>query len=127
MAMASSPQHVVASQAPTPTDFDAQGVSSSSGTADSKIETQVQALERQLAQLQVKARSSIATAALMAQWTSSSGPTLRLQPCSWLLLLLAQCAHNPVSGIGLAPSNVATCLHLHLHQLMGKREVSHPV
>ena len=70
--MASPPQHVVASQAPKPTDFDAQGVSSSSGTADGKIESQVQALERQLAQLQVTAKSSIAAAALMAKWMSLS-------------------------------------------------------
>ena len=100
--MASPPQHVVASQAPKPTDFDAQGVSSSSGTADGKIESQVQALERQLAHLQVEAQSSIATAALMAKWTPSSGPSLGLQPWSWLLIM--QSAHNPVSGIELAPS-----------------------
>ena len=70
MAMASPPQHVVASQAPKPTGFDAQGVSSSSGTADGKIESQVQALERQLAQLQVRMQSSNPSAALMVKWMS---------------------------------------------------------
>ena len=102
MAMASPPQHVVAGQAPKPTDFDAQGVSSSSGTADGKIESQVQALERQLAQLQVKTQSSIMTAALMAKWTSSSGLNVS---CS-LKVLIAQCVQDPVFGIELALSRM---------------------
>ena len=122
MAMASPSQYMVAGQAPKPTGFDAQGVSSSSGTADGKIESQVQALERQLAQLQVKAQSSIATAALMANWNiliwaHSRTAALELaahcsmcaQPCFWHWACSQQ------------------RLHLLLHQLMGNRELSHPI
>lgn len=76
MAMASPPQHVVASQAPKPTGFDAQGVSSSSGTADGKIESQVQALERQLAQLQVQLQQKRAEADSIAPYSRSFGRTL---------------------------------------------------